>query len=216
MYILSGIDPDFRSHDGDEQVRGVAAHRLHRDTLSLEVRDAADAFVTEQPEAACMDAGQDRDRGAAINRARQGRRKIQSEIQPAAADRLRKVTPEPYGDIANIGKTLGAQQIVERSTWERYRSRPGRVLASGALGFRGLARRPATMVRGRGPPHRPETALSESGGGSVLSTFGTSLSLDAHAFSSRLSSSRKRQSVPSAMMRLGLLLIMPSSCSRRA
>ena len=112
MYILTGIDPDFRSHDGDEQVRGFAAHRRHRDTLSLEVRDATDAFVTEQSEAACMDAGQDRDRDAAINRGRQGRRKIQSEIQPTAADRLRKVT-RAHRDIANIGKTLGAQQFAD-------------------------------------------------------------------------------------------------------
>jgi hypothetical protein len=37
-----------------------------------------------------------------------------------------------------------------------------------------------------------------------------------HAFSSRLSSLRKRQSVPSAMIFFGLFLIMPSSCRRRA
>ena len=215
MYILMGINPDFRSHDGDEQIRGVAAHRPHRDTLSLEVRDATDAFVTEQSEAACMDAGQGRDRDAAIDRGRQGRRIIQSEIQPTAADRLRLVT-RAHRDIANIGKTLGAQAARRRFSQERHISRPGRVSASGALGFRGFPRRPATMVRGGGPPHLPETALSESGVGSVLSTFGTSLSFDAHALSSRLISSRKRQSVPSAMMRLGLLLIIPSSYSRNA
>ena len=38
----------------------------------------------------------------------------------------------------------------------------------------------------------------------------------AHAFSSRLSSLRKRQSVPSAMSGFGLDLIMPTSCSRSA
>jgi hypothetical protein len=37
-----------------------------------------------------------------------------------------------------------------------------------------------------------------------------------HAFSSRLSSSRKRQSVPSAMIFCGLDLTKPNSCSRSA
>jgi hypothetical protein len=40
--------------------------------------------------------------------------------------------------------------------------------------------------------------------------------LSVHAFSSRLSSLKKRQSVPSAMIFCGLDLIMPASCSRRA
>ena len=38
----------------------------------------------------------------------------------------------------------------------------------------------------------------------------------AHAFSSRLSSSKKRQSVPSAMIFCGVDLTMPASCSRKA
>jgi hypothetical protein len=38
----------------------------------------------------------------------------------------------------------------------------------------------------------------------------------AHAFSSRLISLRKRQSVPSAMILLGVELSMPNSCSQRA
>ena len=37
-----------------------------------------------------------------------------------------------------------------------------------------------------------------------------------HAFSSRLSSLRKRQSVPSAMILFGLDVIMPASCRRSA
>ena len=44
----------------------------------------------------------------------------------------------------------------------------------------------------------------------------TGRQLRAHVFSSRLSSSRKRQSVPSAMIFCGLDLIMPVSCMRSA
>jgi len=46
--------------------------------------------------------------------------------------------------------------------------------------------------------------------------FEASLYSSAHAFSSRLSSFRKRQSVPSAMIFCGLDRIRPASCSRSA
>src|ERR1700746_3488896 len=47
-------------------------------------------------------------------------------------------------------------------------------------------------------------------------TSADAVSRVAYAFSSRLTSFKKRQSVPLAMIFCGLLLIMPSSCSRSA
>jgi len=71
MNIRAGIDPDLRSHRSDEEVCG-AAHRRHRDTPPFEIGDATDYLMAKEPEAASMDARQDRDRNPAIDRGRQG------------------------------------------------------------------------------------------------------------------------------------------------
>jgi len=71
MNIRAGIDPDLRSHRSDEEVCGTS-HRPHRDALPFEICDATDDLMAKQSEAAGMDASQDRDRNAAIDRGRQG------------------------------------------------------------------------------------------------------------------------------------------------
>ena len=55
-----------------------------------------------------------------------------------------------------------------------------------------------------------------SGGHASSPSAMTSAASMAYAFSSRLSSFKKRQSVPSARSAFGLELIMPASCSRSA
>jgi hypothetical protein len=70
MNIRAGIDPDLGSHRSDEEMCG-AAHRLHRDAPPFEICDATDALTAKQSEAAGMDASQDRDRNATIDRGRQ-------------------------------------------------------------------------------------------------------------------------------------------------
>jgi hypothetical protein len=60
---------------------------------------------------------------------------------------------------------------------------------------------------------REDAAESCGGSASVTSEV---LPCAAHAFNSRLTSSRKRQSVPSAMIFCGVDLTMPASCNRSA
>ena len=82
-----------RGHRGDEQVRG-SVQRSDRDTLTPQVGDAADAFMSEQPEAADVDAGQHCNRDAAIDCGRQRRGKIHRKVERTAADRLRHVAAD--------------------------------------------------------------------------------------------------------------------------
>jgi hypothetical protein len=63
-YVLDGVEPDMRGHQGHQHVRGRPPV-LHPDAPALEIRDVADVFLREQFEAADMRAGQDHDRLAA-------------------------------------------------------------------------------------------------------------------------------------------------------
>ena len=83
--------------------------------------------------------------------------------------------------------------------------------------FRARPPRPTLAAAGRGRRRRPVTARSESWRRvCIVGIANSSLCFSAHAFSSRLSSLRKRQSVPSAMIFCGADLMKPRSCSRSA
>src|SRR5262249_13353513 len=81
---------------------------------------------------------------------------------------------------------------------------------------RGPHRRPALATRARGSQRQPMRTSSETGVGSVPPALETSLSFCVHAFSSRLRSFKKRQSVPSAIIFCGVDLTNPISCKRSA
>src|SRR5262249_14892258 len=84
--ILRRIEPDMRRQGGDEHVRG-GAEVGHANGLASEVRDAADTFLAEQLEAADMDAADDRDLLAGIDRNDKRGRKVQCEVDLAARNR---------------------------------------------------------------------------------------------------------------------------------
>jgi len=85
--------------------------------------------------------------------------------------------------------------------------RSGIPVGTGSVGWLGVIRRPPSI----GAEVCHKTDLDE-----LAKTDLAFVALGAHAFSSRLSSFRKRQSVPSAMIFCGLDLIKPTSCRRSA
>jgi hypothetical protein len=85
--------------------------RLYPDGLAFEIGNAANGFLPEQIEAADMHACQDRDCLAAIDGRDKRRRVIHGEIDFAAPDRPRPRTCR-YFHVADIGKALGAQQLL--------------------------------------------------------------------------------------------------------
>jgi hypothetical protein len=111
MDVAVGVETDMRRHGGQEDVL-VRAQARHADALAFQIRDAADALVAEQFKAADVDASQERDRIAGGGCYDQRCHKVRGEIDDAARDCLRSGGTLQQVDIANIGKTLGAEQLV--------------------------------------------------------------------------------------------------------
>jgi hypothetical protein len=108
--IFGRIEPDMGGHGADEQVPG-RAQALHADSLALQIRDAPDAIPREQFEAADMQAADDRDRHAGIDRHEILRRKGRREVLFAASE----LACHPLkGDLheADIGEALGPQELL--------------------------------------------------------------------------------------------------------
>ena len=199
------------------------AQDIDADLLALQVADGSNGLMREQLEAAGMHTRQHRDRHAGIQAKDDPCREEEAEIELAAPDicvegaRLR-------GHVADIGEPLRAQQVLGDV--------PGRDADGGS-------RRSRIVVVSGGPssasvlraPRTPAAPAADSAGQEIAADLhdlhqkspvcisseppGESHGLS-HAFSSRLSSFRKRQSVPSAMSAFGLDLIMPTSWRRSA
>jgi hypothetical protein len=86
--ILDWVEPDLGGQKGQQRVR-VRPQGLYPDAFSLQVGDAANAFVSEQFEAADHHTGQQRNRLADIDPSNKIRRIIRVEIDLAAGDQLR-------------------------------------------------------------------------------------------------------------------------------
>src|SRR4029077_6898464 len=84
--ILDGIKPNIGRHGGQEHMRG-RPEALPPYVPALEIRDAANAFVSEQLEAAGVHACEDRYRVSSVDRNHQRRCEIQTEIDFPARKR---------------------------------------------------------------------------------------------------------------------------------
>lgn len=104
------VEPDMggqqRREPDSARPRGLRAHGL-----PLEIGDAANAFASEQFIAAAMHARQQRHRFPGIDRRDRGPRCVQPKIDFAARHRLQCARAR-HIDIADIGKTLGPQQLL--------------------------------------------------------------------------------------------------------
>ena len=161
----------------------------------------------------------------------------------ACARVLARIVAAPPGGVLNVGsgiaradrppRALGARRLWPRRAGDRIAARARRLRARRERAYPAL--RPALHVRraarelhrARSPPgQRDRTALvveiqrhawlRRRGRISVPNPGVDVLGNLTHAFSSRLSSFRKRQSVPSASSAFGLDLIIPASWRRSA
>ena len=85
--------------------------RIHADALAFEVSDAVDALSREEFEAADVDAGEQDNRFAGIDCRDPIGRMRHAEIDLALGDRPSGIS-RPSIDIADLGKTLRAQQFL--------------------------------------------------------------------------------------------------------
>src|SRR6516225_10567273 len=88
------------------------AQRSQSDPLALKVGNGVDAFLGEQLDAARHPAGQDRYRLAGIDPNDIRRRKVEAEIRLTGPYRVRGLSGRPRIDIADIGKTFGAEELL--------------------------------------------------------------------------------------------------------
>ena len=145
-----------------------------------------------------------------------------AEVELATGDHLRRAEAAGGLHVLDVREALRAQERlghVERREADRGRERQA---------DRGRLRRPLGGERRRAP--RTPAAPAAKAGQEIAAILtdlhrkpplfkyraGRCARGLAHAFSSRLSSSRKRQSVPSARSLFGLDSIMPTSWSRSA
>src|ERR1044071_4778350 len=85
--VLQGIKPDMSRHGSQEDVRR-AAKPLHAHALAFEIRNAVNAFVSEQLKATWMHPRNDRNGFACVDRNHQRRRKVHAEVDLAARNRF--------------------------------------------------------------------------------------------------------------------------------
>ena len=104
------VDADIGGDHGQEQVLR-RPHRLDADFFAGEVGNAADRAVHEQLEAADMNPGQHFHRHAAIDPGDLHRGVVQSEIERAMGDRIRRVGARRERHVADIVEPLGTQQV---------------------------------------------------------------------------------------------------------
>jgi hypothetical protein len=203
------VQPDISRQCGDQ--RGCPAHA---DTLSLQVRDAANVSMREQLVAAGVHTGENGDWRARIDRTDVIERQARTEIELAP--------PEIFGQrrnrrvyVADVNKSLGAQQrladILRGKANDRDLCQPD----AGGLGLpirrAGALKRSSEKSGGAGERKRRQKATARLQLGRCLPP---PCCRSAHAFSSLLSSLNRRKSVPSAMIFCGFDLIMPISCKR--
>jgi hypothetical protein len=108
--ILAGVEPDLRGHQREQRLAAQSWHR-DPDTLPLEIRKAAEILFAQDLVAADMQAGQDSDPEAAVDRGDVVHGKILTEISFSARDRFFGRVIIRRVDIADIGETLGAEQL---------------------------------------------------------------------------------------------------------
>src|SRR5262249_52931261 len=139
----------------------------------------------------------------------------QPEVRLPLSDLSRVFAGRPPIDIANTGESLCAQQIL-REALRGNADGPGISYNPHSGCFEDpLCGRQSRDVQEAGRARQCNAADEPA---SVLDDrhWKPPLTLVAHPFSSRLSSFKKRQSVPSAMIFCGLDLMRPTSCRRSA
>ena len=77
--------------------------------LALEIRDAVDAFISEQLEAPDVNTGNDRNLLTGIDRDEKRCREVQSEVDLAACDCFRLAEARIRHHVANVGKAFSPQ-----------------------------------------------------------------------------------------------------------
>ena len=110
LNIVDGIEPDVGGHEGQPHVPRVV-ESVHAHPLASQFRDAADALLGNQFEASGVQPAQHLDRHAGVDRLDVLRREVHREICLTACDPLRLVDAPVSFHVADIGKTLGADQI---------------------------------------------------------------------------------------------------------
>ncbi len=210
-YLLAGVDADFGGDDRQKQVLR-RTQGCDTDAAAPQLDHAADVFIHKQLEAADVYAGQCLHLDAAIDPGDLHRGIVQAKIYRAALDHVRCVDPRRQRHIANIGKALGAQQLLGDILGGNADALPFRETDSRRLEGAFGGQHPRRADEAGGTRHRQRGQKPASG--QNFCHFYGPLSF-AQVFSSRLSSFRNRQSVPSAMIFCGLDLTKPSSCKRR-
>ena len=216
------IEPDIGRHGADEDVRVRRQIVAHADLAALEIRDASDVLATEQLVAADMHAGDHLDRRARIEGNDESRREIDGEVDLATRQHLGLGQSGLRGYEAEIRKPLCPDQVLGDVLRSNADAGPGR--KAGGRGFerRVLRRRDARRLarlaaaKADAPARKRRRFCDDLHGGASFSMLGVA-QRDRVTSSTRASvRSRKRQSVPSAMIRCGVDLIMPVSCMRSA
>jgi hypothetical protein len=106
--VLDGIEPDIGGHAGDQRLW----HQSGAHLLTLQISDAADAFVRKQRIASDMHSGEYRRRRTGLDRRNQGRRIDHREIKLAAFHGLGTGALGCYRYMLNIREAFGAQQFI--------------------------------------------------------------------------------------------------------
>src|SRR5215472_12631196 len=106
-----GVEPDMRRHGGQKHVL-VRPEARHADALAFQIRDRSDALAPDHSNAADVHTGKESDRLARCHRDDQWRCKVRTEIELAARDCFHSGSGLRYVHIADINKTLGAEQLV--------------------------------------------------------------------------------------------------------
>jgi hypothetical protein len=193
--VLLGIEADVGGHRRDEDVPD-ALQRPDRDGLALEIPDRADALGPEQLEAADVDSRQEDDGILRVDT--QEKRSTERRVEIGLAGG--QVTPlrgPGIGrlDVLHTRESLASQQVLGHELRGRAEARAVADAKRRRLRRRlGFGRGHAEQLRhahGRRPMH--ERASPD------------------HPFNSFFSSFRNRQSVPCAIRRCGVDLIIPAS-----
>ena len=199
------------------------AERRDGHALAFQVAMVSDGLVGEQLVAAAMDPRERGDRLALIDRENDRGGEGGGEVGLAAPDHGSARRPLHGRHVADVGKAVRAQQLPALGTGAQCRCRRSwssrTEVVSGGPSSASDSRGPNT------PAAAANDALARKSRRFCLILIKASCSLLSgrrqdrqlsHAFSSRLSSLKKRQSVPSAMICCGVDLIMPTSWRRSA
>ena len=207
MDVLYRVEPDMGGHH--VSIRRRRPQTCNADALALQVGNAADAFVARTVRSSRHARRPNGDRAAGIDCRTHCERKFQREIRlRRASTRYRRRIRAPCIDIADIGKSFRAQQLlgdILRSNAD------GRACASRTVVVSSGSSAPAPAARAGQPAAPASDRVAEKAASGLRSSALEASLVSCHAFSSRLSSSKKRQSVFSAMILFGVDLIKPAS-----